>query len=221
MSVGRAAWVDSPATTMANTSSSAAGALLIVAASVAASVAATTFTARPALTATTTTTVVRPSPNVLRSVQELARLESVTFHMERVIDLRDEQEHAFGLVHAEDSILLVAVGEVIAGVDLAALRPDDVRVDPATRHVTLTLPTPQVFVARLDSEHTHVHSRSTDVLARRAEGLESRARREAEQSITRGALEAGILERAKTSAGHTVGSLVRALGYPNVEIRWR
>jgi hypothetical protein len=206
---------------MAKHSSGAAGALLIVAASVAASVAATTYTARPAPSASATTTVVRPTPNVLRSVQELARLQSVTFHMERVIDLRDEQEHAFGLVHAEDSILLVAVGEVIAGVDLAALRPEDVRVDPATRQVTLTLPAPQVFVSRLDSEHTHVHSRSTDVLARRSEALESRARLEAERSITRGALESGILERAKVSAAHTVSSLVRGLGFSDVVVRWR
>lgn len=199
----------------------AAGALLIVAASVVASVAATAFTARPAPMATTTHTVVRPTPNILRSVQELARLESVTFHMERVIDLQEEQEHAFGLVHAEDSILLVAVGEVIAGVDLGLLRPDDVRVDPATRRVTLTLPAPQIFLARLDSQHTHVHRRSTDLLARRSEGLESRARQEAERSITRGALDSGIIERAKTSAAHTVGSLVRGLGFDQVEIRWR
>ena len=206
---------------MATTHPGYPGALLIVVASVAASIATTSFTARPAPTASTTTTVVRPTPNVLRSVQELARLESVTFHMERVIDLHEEQEHAFGLVHAEDSILLVAVGEVIAGVDLAALRPGDVRVEPATRAVTLTLPAPEVFVARLDNEHTHVHSRSTDLLARRTEALESRARLEAERSITRGALESGILERAKTSAAQTVSSLVHALGFGSVTIRWR
>ncbi|MDB4929746.1 MAG: hypothetical protein JWM10_2230 [Myxococcaceae bacterium] len=206
---------------MARHSTGAAGALLIVGASIAASVATTSFTARPAPSASATTTVVRATPNVLRSVQELARLESVTFHMERVIDLRDEQEHAFGLVHAEDSILLVAVGEVIAGVDLAALRPEDVTVDAVAHRAVLTLPSPTVFSARLDGARTHVHSRSTDVMARRSESLETRARAEAERSIAQGALEAGILDRAKTSAAHTVGSLVRALGYNEVEIRWR
>jgi hypothetical protein len=206
---------------MANPSTSASGTLLIVAASVAASIATTSFTSRPAPSASATTTVVRPTPNVLRSVQELARLESVTFHMERVIDLHDEQEHAFGLVHADDSILLVAVGEVIAGVDLAALRPEDVRVDAATHAVTLTLPAPQVFVAHLDPAQTHVHRRTTDVLARRSESLESRARLEAERSIARGALDAGILDRAKTSAAQTVTSLVRGLGFSAVTIRWR
>ena len=206
---------------MANPLPRIVGATLVIAASVAASVATTAFTARPAPSASTTRTVVAPTPDVLRSVQELSRLETVTFHMERVVDMREEQEHAFGLVHAEDSIVLVAVGEVIAGVDLAALRPEDVRVEPAKHRVTITLPPPQVFLARLDAGQTRVHSRSTDLLARRAEGLETRARAEAERSITRGALDAGILERAKAGAGHTVESLVRALGYSAVEVRWR
>lgn len=198
-----------------------AGAVVVVGLSVATAVATTTLTARPALTATTTQLVVRPTPNVLRAVQDLARLETVTFHMERVVDLREEQSHAFGLVHAEDAILLVAVGEVVAGVDLAALRPEDVRVEPAKRRASITLPPPQVFTARLDSERTHVHSRTTDLLARRAEGLESRARQEAERSIRQGALESGVLDRARHSAERTVGSLVRSLGYDEVEVRWR
>ncbi len=178
-------------------------------------------TARPVFTPSTTRVVVHPTPDVLRSVQGLARLESVTYHMEKVIDLREEQSHLFGMVRADDAIVLVAVGEVIAGVDLSELRPGDVRVDASARRATLTLPQPRVFFARLDSERTHVHSRSTDLLARRGVGLESRARQEAERSISAGALEAGILERARQGAGQTVSSLVRSLGFDTVELRWR
>lgn len=198
-----------------------AGALLVVGLSVTTAAVTSVVTARPALTATTAQVVVRPTPNVLRAVRDLARLETVTFHMERVVDLREEQTHAFGLVHAEDSILLVAVGEVIAGVDLAELRPEDVVVDAAKHRATVTLPRPRVFVAHLDAEHTRVHSRSTDLLARRNESLESRARQEAERSIREGALTSGILDRARHGAERTVGSLVRSLGYTEVEVRWR
>ncbi len=197
------------------------GALLVVALSVTTAAVTAAVTARPALTASTAQIVVRPTPNVLRAVRDLARLETVTFHMERVIDLHEEQTHAFGLVHAEDSILLVAVGEVIAGVDLADLRPEDVVVDPAKHRVSVTLPRPQIFVSHLDSEHTRVHSRSTDLLARRNEALETRARQEAERSIALGATESGILDRARQGAERTVGSLVRSLGFTEVEIRSR
>ena len=36
---------------------------------------------------TSSVTVVRPTPDVLVAVRDLARLESASFHMERVIDL--------------------------------------------------------------------------------------------------------------------------------------
>ena len=70
-------------------------------------------------------TVVQPTPNVLVAVKDLARLESATFHMERVIDLSDKQSLLFGLVQSEDAILLVAVADVSAGVDLQKLDASD------------------------------------------------------------------------------------------------
>ena len=66
----------------------------------------------------TTETVVRPLPNVLLAVHDLARIESVTFHMERVIDLTEKQSRLFGLIESRDAILLVAVADVSAGIDL-------------------------------------------------------------------------------------------------------
>src|SRR5450755_1486514 len=75
-------------------------------------------------------TVVRPTPNVLLAIQDLARLESASFHMERVIDLTDKQSRLFGLIQSEDAILLVAVADVSAGVDLQKLTTDDIAVNP-------------------------------------------------------------------------------------------
>ncbi|MBM4434817.1 MAG: hypothetical protein FJ028_06925 [Chloroflexi bacterium] len=55
-------------------------------------------------------TALRPSPSVVLAVRDLARLESVEYHVERVIDLRDRQSLLFGLVRTRDAILFVAVG---------------------------------------------------------------------------------------------------------------
>ena len=170
---------------------------------------------------TTRTVTVRETPDVLRAVQDLARLETVSFHMERVVDLRETQSHAWGLVEAQDAILLVAVGEVVAGIDLAGLRPGDLVHDLAASRVTLTLPHATVFSARLDGEHTYVYRRDTDVLARRQERLETLARQEAERSIGAAAREAGILARAEQNAERTVRGLVRAMGVREVVIAWR
>jgi hypothetical protein len=167
------------------------------------------------------TTTLRPSPNVVVSIRELARLETVTYHVERVIDLRERQSRFFGLVEAEDAILLVAAGDVLAGVDLERLGEADVVVDPARGKAEITLPPPQIFLARLDADRTYVHTRHTDVLARRQERLETRARQEAEHALQRAALEAGVLDRARAGAERTVASLVRSLGYTEVTVRTR
>ncbi len=174
--------------------------------------------ARPLPSPHSTVEVLRPTPDVVVAIQDLARIETTRFHMERVIDLRDRHQWLFGMLEGEDSILLVAAGDVVAGVDLARLRPEDVHVDPERRSVRIVLPPPEVLSSALDSERTFVFSRETDLLARRSDQLESRARRAAEESIRDAALEAGILDRASAGARDTVATLVRALGYEDVEI---
>ncbi|MEP7053230.1 MAG: DUF4230 domain-containing protein [Pseudomonadota bacterium] len=165
--------------------------------------------------------VVRPTPNVLIAVQDLARLESASFHMERVLDLTDKQSQLFGLLHSEDALLLVAVANVSAGVDLQKLTASDVLADPEKKSVQVTLPAPELFHAELDNAKTYVHTRHTGVLATRRENLETRARQEAERSLVDAAMQAGLLNRASENAKHAVEGLLRGLGYEQVEISVR
>lgn len=167
------------------------------------------------------TRTIRSGPDVVVAVRDLARLESASFHMERVIELTSTQRRLFGLLEAEDSILLVAAADVVAGVDLSELREGDVVVEPETGRARITLPPVRVISARLDSSRTYVHSRRTDVLAARREQLETEARREAERTLEASAIEAGILERAEQNAARTVEALVRSLGYEHVEVSVR
>jgi hypothetical protein len=158
---------------------------------------------------------------VLVAIRNLSRLESVSFHMERVIDLKDRQSLFFGLLQADDAILLVASGDVVAGVDLAKMRDGDVVIEPTIKRAELTLPSPEVLSVHLDNQRTYVHSRTTDLLAQRQIELETRARQHAEDSIRDAALEAGILEKARANTVHTLTALVRSLGYDQVDIGWR
>lgn len=164
--------------------------------------------------------VLRDSPNVVVAIQDLARLETTSYHVERVIDLVARQRAVFGLVEAEDAILLVAAGDVVAGVDLTRMGDGDVVIEPERNAATITLPPPEIFSARLDNERTYVHTRDTDLTARRDPHLETRARREAERTLQEAALEAGIMERARANAETAVKTLVRSLGYDDVTIRW-
>lgn len=168
----------------------------------------------------TTTETVRSGAATVTAIRDLARLETASFHMERVIDLKQQQQALFGLVQAQDAILLVAAADVRAGVDLTRMRDGDVTVDTEARRATIVLPAPEIFDARLDNERTYVHTRETDALARRSETLETRARRAAEADLERAAIDAGVLERARENARTAIVTLVRALGYDDVVVRF-
>jgi hypothetical protein len=166
-------------------------------------------------------TIVRPTPNVLTRIRDLKRLESVSFHMERVIDLTEKQARLFGLVETEDALLLVAAADVRAGIDLGRLEPGDIEVDVANGRAKIQLPSAEIFGVALDNQRTYVHTRRTGVLAQRQENLETRARQEAERTLADAAREAGILPRAEDNAARLVGELVRSLGYDEVEVSVR
>jgi hypothetical protein len=160
-------------------------------------------------------------PDVITQVRELSRLEGVSFHVERVIDLKDKQQSMFGLVESEDAILLVASGDVVAGIDLGRLKPEDVAVSADRRSVTIKLPHAEIFSARLDNERTFVHTRKTDLLAQRKESLETEARQAAEKTLRSAAEEGGILKRADESVARTVRALVKSLGFETVKVDFR
>jgi hypothetical protein len=163
---------------------------------------------------------IRTTPGVVTAIRDVARLESTTFHIEKVVEATDAQGRLGGLVKAKDALLLVAVGDVVAGVDLSKLRDSDVTVDPSTRTLHVRLPAAEVTSATLDEHATHVYSRTTDLLAVRNEQLEGEARRKAEEQMRAAAVEEGILDRARASADRTLRALLRSLGYENAEIDW-
>ena len=166
----------------------------------------------------TAETVVRPLPSVLLAVHDLARIESVSFHMERVIDLTEKQSRLFGLIESRDAILLVAVADVNAGIDLGKLAATDIDVDSKNGSVHIRLPTAEIFHVTFDQEHTYVHTRHTDLLASRQENLETKARNEAERVLVDAARDGGILSRAGENARKVVEGLVRSLGYQQVTV---
>jgi hypothetical protein len=172
-------------------------------------------------TASTTRTELRPTPDVLLAVKSLARLETQSYHMERVVDLSDHETHVFGLLQVKDAILLVAVGDVVAGVDLEHVAAGDVDTDWTAKRVTLRLPPPSVFSATLDEKATRVYSRSTDLLAARHEDLEDRARTEAVRSMEKSAVDQGILDRARRDAERTLSALLRSAGFEDVRVEWK
>jgi hypothetical protein len=158
-----------------------------------------------------TPTVVADPVTIIKQVRSLSRLETASFTIEKVITA-DSGEGPLGFLF-RDKLLLVAHGEVIAGVDLG--RMDDGAVKVAGTSVFVTMPASEVFVATLDNQKTYVYDRQTGVLGQQRD-LETLARQKAEQEVLNAALDGGILALAQDNADHVVKKLLEALGFVDV-----
>lgn len=157
------------------------------------------------------TIIITPTPRVItgaaviQRVQQLSRLETASYTIQTVIDVRQGGNIPF---LSDDELLLIAHGTVVAGVDLSALTPDAVTVSPDGRSVTLRLPPAQIFSASLDSQRTRVYSRDRGILAPENKDLETMARQQAEQQVLAAACEDGILSKATLQAEATLRQLL-------------
>src|SRR5258708_2122777 len=114
---------------------------------------------------------IRATPGVITAIHDVARLEATVFHIEKVIEATEQQTRLWGFVQAKDALLLVAVGDVVAGVDLAKVRPEDVHGDSTTRSIQVRMPAPAIISSTPDERATHDYSRATDHPAARSEPL--------------------------------------------------
>ncbi|MDY7080592.1 MAG: DUF4230 domain-containing protein [Chloroflexota bacterium] len=163
--------------------------------------------------------IVNPTPTILpdpvtiiRQVRNLSRLETASYTIEKVITAESRQG-AFAFIFG-DRLILVAHGQVIAGVDLGKMGEDDIIVADDGRAI-VTLPPAEVLVVTLDNQDSYVYDRDTGLIGVNP-ALETEARRAAEDEILNVALEDGILEVAQRNAETYVRQLILALGFREV-----
>ncbi|HUH62500.1 MAG TPA: DUF4230 domain-containing protein [Terracidiphilus sp.] len=156
------------------------------------------------------------APAVLDRIRKLSRLETVAFSMDKIVE--GERETAFlPNFLVGEKLLLIAHGDVTAGIDLAQLKPSDVSVHGDS--VTVRLPQAQVFSTRIDNAKTRIYSRTTGLLVSADPDLESRVRQAAEDQITQAALAQGILDKARENARNSVSALLTGLGFKRLDVQ--
>jgi uncharacterized protein DUF4230 len=153
-------------------------------------------------------------PTVVDRIQQLQRLETVLYTMDKIVSGAKENP-VFPDFLAGDRLLLLVHGEVVAGIDFSSLKPGDVRVQG--RQIHLHLPAAQIFSTRLDSAKTRVYSRQTGLLVPTDPNLESQVRQEAERQLLEAALADGILHTAQQNASSTITSLLQGLGFEKID----
>ena len=156
-----------------------------------------------------------PDPlTILNSVSQLARLETARVEAEKIVTSERDTQTLFGLFG--ESLVFVAVGEVIAGVDLAKMEDGDIQVvDPVT--VMVHLPEAEVLVATLDNNKSYVVDRDVGLFTGADPELETQVRQIGEASILEYALdEVKILEVADQNAKDYMAGFLNDLGFENV-----
>lgn len=153
-------------------------------------------------------------PTVVNRIQQLQRLETVVYNMDKVVSGQKENAILPNFL-AGDRLLMLVHGEVLAGVDFSGLKSGDVSVQG--KKVWLHLPEAQIFSTRLDNARTRVYSRQTGLLVSVDPNLETEVRQEAERQLQQAALMDGILKTANVNARATLTSLLRGLGFEGVE----
>jgi hypothetical protein len=155
-------------------------------------------------------------PAVVQRIQRLQRLETVVYSMEKIVTGTQDNAYLPRMLGG-DRILLIVMGEVTAGIDLAHL--DDSKIAITGRNIEITMPPAEIFSTRLDNERTRVYSRETGLFTSPDPNLESAVRREAEKQIRQSAIDGGILKTANDNGRATLTGLLEGLGFDTVVVR--
>lgn len=169
----------------------------------------------------TPTPTIRDWGGAIQQMKNLNRLETQRFSIERVVEALTARGDPLDTLLGE-RLLLIASGDVVAGVDLSKLTARDVIISPDGASVTLTLPASEIFSARLNNERTRVYDRQTRLLTQLTGGqdpnLETQARQEAERQILAAACEYGIMQRAADEAKRSMEQFLRLLEFEQITV---
>jgi hypothetical protein len=167
--------------------------------------------------------IATPTPTIfdrggtIQQIRSLNRLETQSFAVERVVEASVERGNLLD-TFLGDRLLLIASGNVIAGVDLSKLSEEDIVVSDDGTSVTLRLPASEIFVAALDNNRTRVYDRQTGFLADQQRDLETQARQEAERQILQAACEGQITEKAASEAKRSMEQFLSLLDFDEVNV---
>jgi hypothetical protein len=159
-----------------------------------------------------TPTIIPDPVTIILQVRNLSRLETASYTIEKVITAETGQgpfSFLFG-----DRLILVARGQVIAGVDLGKMEDGAILITEDGT-VVVTLPEAEILVATLDNQKSYVVDRDTGLVGTNP-ALETEARQAAEKEVLNAALEDGILDTAQRNAEMYVRQLIMALGFDEV-----
>jgi hypothetical protein len=157
-------------------------------------------------------------PAVVQGIQRLNELATVKYTTQVIVTEKENTKilrQPLPEFLTGEKVLLVAVGEVEAGVDLDELGPEDVRVKGDT--VYIDLPEARILDSSLDEDKTRLFDRDRGLFKIRGnDELIEEARRDAEDRMVEAARENDLLDKARDNSEASISTLITSLGYDEV-----
>ena len=170
-------------------------------------------------------TIDRTGPAVLKSIRDIGEYRAASGDFEVIVDL--EQDTTLPDELLGERTLFVAAGSVDAGVNLGAVDDEAVEVSDDRRSATITLPPARLFEPEVDQSRSYVYERDRGLFNRIGDFFSDGgdSQREvtllAEQKLREAAQRgAGLVPRAEENTREMLTSLLTALGFTEVEIRF-
>lgn len=163
------------------------------------------------------TPVILPSSStIVNQINDLTRLETASVELEKVVTAESGNNNFLWGMMGE-TMIFIAHGKVIAGVDFSEMNKEDMQVvDPDT--VMLRLPPAKIFddLPALDNDKSYVADRDTGFLVSADPQLESQVRQEAESVLREEAYATGLLDLANYNAQQYMLNFLQGLGFEQV-----
>jgi hypothetical protein len=156
--------------------------------------------------ARTTTNVV----TILDRIQMLSRLTTTRYSYDNILTSEREMPDILRGLYGE-RLVMVAVGEVIAGIDLSQITEEDINVIEGNTLV-VRIPPAELQDCFFNEQASYVVSRDTGLFARPLPNLDETSRLYALDSFRTRAIEDGILADAQAQAETAVQELLNATG---------
>ena len=169
----------------------------------------------------------RSQPVVLKSLERLDEYRAATANLQVVVDIEEDAGLLPSFIKGSKT-LLVASGNVDAGVSFRGLGPGSIRVDEDRTAVTVTLPGAALSEPRLDLERTRVFDTDRGLLDRVGEAFgdggadeERQLLRLAQRKLAEAArANPEILAQAERNTRQMLTGLLRGLGFERVTVRF-
>lgn len=157
---------------------------------------------------------IRPDPiTIVRQINDLARLETASYKAQKIISAEQGTDALFGIL--QEKLTFVAVGEVIAGVDLSKMQSADLQA-ATFQTVTIRIPPAELLVTKLDNQQSYIQDWEKGILKSHNPELETQVRQVAETQIRDAALADGILTKAQQNAQTVLTNFLKGVGFKAV-----